>query len=86
MVHHLPELGIVPTMLRLADAVLPEMTLRLTNRLGPQIDIWGRKFTGQTIPLGPSGNATIKTVRLTRPYLPRGRLFEVGLTPEVELA
>src|SRR5258705_2062761 len=48
-------------------AVLPEMTLPLTNRIGPQIDIWGRKFTIQTSALGRSSNATIKTIPLTRP-------------------
>ncbi|HVO71089.1 MAG TPA: DUF4127 family protein, partial [Aggregatilineaceae bacterium] len=85
MARDLPELGIAPTMLRLGDGVLPEVTVRLANRLGPPIDAWGRKFIGQTLAVGPWDSATVRAARLTQPYLPWGRLFEVGLTPEVEL-
>lgn len=85
MLRDLPELGIAPTMLRLSDIALPEVTRRLAEHLKPQIDAWERKFIGQTLPFGPGQSVTVQAMRLTQPYLPWGRLFEVGLTPEVEL-
>ncbi len=85
MVHDLPELGVEPTMVRLPDALLPEVTRRLAQRLQAQIEAWGRKFVGQTLALGPTGTRTVKAVCLIEPHLPWGRLFEIRLTPQVDL-
>lgn len=82
----LPALGVTPTFERLPDEVRARVIERISRRLRPHAEAWGRLFEGATLPTGPTASATVRRARLSGAYLPWDRLFEVGLSPEIALA
>jgi hypothetical protein len=82
----LPELGVVPSFERLPEHVLTEVEARLAHRLEPHVAMLAEKLGEVPVPNAGGADRRIIGVRIEPPTLPWQRVFELAITPELELA
>lgn len=84
LLEDLPELGLAPSFERLPERLLPEVEERIRRRLAPHVESLGHKFAADTIPNGPTA-CRVTSVDIEAPTLPWQRVFEIAITPRIEL-
>jgi hypothetical protein len=80
-----PELGLAPTFERLPDELLPVVLERLRRRLAPHVESLARAFALAPVANGPT-ECQVTSIAIEDPTLPWERVFELAVTPLVELA
>jgi hypothetical protein len=84
LLEDLPALGLGPTFQRLPERLLPEIEESVQRRLAPHVEALGRKLGTVTVPNGPA-QCRLTCLRIDPPRLPWKRVFEVTITPRIEL-
>ena len=85
MLDDLPSLGLLPSFERLPERQLAEIERRLQARLAPHVESLGQRIAADPV---ANGDALCRVTSLTidAATLPWQRLFEVAITPRIELA
>lgn len=81
----LPALGLAPSFERLPEPIRADVESRLARRLEPHLEMLAANFASTAIPNG-GAHRRVARVRIEPPTLPWERVFEVAITPEIELA
>jgi hypothetical protein len=84
LLEDLPALGLAPTFERLPERLLPEIEEAVGRRLAPHVAALGRTLAMVTVPNGPA-QCRLTCLRIDPPRLPWKRVFEVTITPQIEL-
>jgi uncharacterized protein DUF4127 len=84
LLEDLPSLGLASTFERLPDEHLVEIERRLDRRLAPHVAALQDLMRADSVPNGSSA-CRVVSVGIEPPTLPWHRVFEVALTPSVEL-
>lgn len=85
LVDDLPELGIASSFERLPERAVAEIEARLARRLEPHVERLVDKLRASSVANGGGTECRIERVRVETPTLPWQRVFEVSITPELEL-
>jgi hypothetical protein len=85
MLYDLPSLGLQPSFDRLPEPHLAEMERRLRARLAPHVESLGQKMAAETVANGDTP-CRLTSLTIDAATLPWERLFEVAITPRIELA
>jgi hypothetical protein len=80
----LPALGLASTFERLPDARLADVEQRLDRRLAPHVEALQDRLRTDSV-LNGSSPCRVVSVTIEPPTLPWHRVFEVAITPSVEL-
>jgi hypothetical protein len=80
----LPTLGLAQTFERLPDLVVSEVEDRIARRMAPHVDALARRLGTTPIANGPS-ECKVSGLSIEPPALPWKRVFEIAITPRVEL-
>jgi hypothetical protein len=80
----LPALGLGPTFERLPERLLPEIEEVVRRRLAPHVEALGQKLGAVSLANGPA-QCRVTGLRIDPPRLPWKRVFEVTITPRIEL-
>ena len=84
LLEDLPALGLAATWGRLPDEHLAEVERQVARRLAPHVEALGDKLRADSVPNG-SSTCRVVALEIERPTLPWQRVFEVAVTPSVEL-
>jgi hypothetical protein len=84
LLEDLPGLGLAPTFERLPDSSLHEIEEIVRRRLAPYVEEVGRKLGIVTVPNGRA-QYRLTRLRIDPPTLPWKRVFEVAISPRIEL-
>ena len=85
LVQDFPALGLAPSFERIPVGALPEIEARLGRRLEPHVEVLARSLGLTTIPNGNGADRRVARVRIEPPRLPWQRVFELSITPDLEL-
>lgn len=85
LLEDLPELGLTPSFERLPDILVAEVEKRVHRRLVPHVAALGQAFAMIGIQNGAS-KCRVLSVVVEPPTLPWQRVFELSISPTVELA
>ena len=84
MLDDLPSLGLQPSFERLPERHLAEIQRRLHARLAPHVESLGQRMAAETVRNG-DGSCRVTSLTIGAATLPWQRLFEVAITPRIEL-
>jgi Protein of unknown function (DUF4127) len=85
LLEDLPALGLTPSFDRLPDERIAEIEERLHRHLASHVTALGQAFEQRGIQNGPS-ECRVLSVAVEPPKLPWQRLFELSISPSIELA
>jgi hypothetical protein len=84
LLEDMPALGLAPSFERLPDQLVSEVEKRIGKRLAPHVEVLGRLLNSTTVPNGPI-ECEVSGLSIEPPTLPWKRVFEIAITPHLEL-
>jgi hypothetical protein len=85
LLEDLPSLGLGVSFERLPERVLPEIEGRLSQRFQPYVESIGERLAAGSVANGPTA-WRVTAYAIEPPTLPWQRVFEVAITPRIEIA